>query len=86
MPVLAYNCKGPKDIIQDGRNGYLVNTIEEMSNRIIQHFASRDRHAAMRREALKRVADYQAEPIMRQFLQDMGLQLADPELAQRSVA
>jgi len=86
MPVLAYHCKGPKDIIQDGRNGYLVNTIEEMSDRIIQHFAHRDRHAAMRREALKRVADYQAEPIMRQFLQDMGLHLADADLAQRSVA
>jgi glycosyltransferase involved in cell wall biosynthesis len=86
MPVVAYNSKGPKDIIQDGRNGYLVNTIEEMSERIVQHFAERDRHPAMRRDALRRVADYQAEPIMRQFLADMGLQLVDADVEQRSVA
>jgi glycosyltransferase involved in cell wall biosynthesis len=86
MPVLAYNSKGPKDIIQGGRNGYLVNTIEEMSDRIVQHFAERDLHPAMRREALRRVADYQAEPILRQFLADMGLQPADVEIERRSVA
>jgi glycosyltransferase involved in cell wall biosynthesis len=90
MPVVAYNCKGPKDIIQNGRNGHLVNSIDEMAERIVQHFTDadweRDRHAAMRRDALKRVADYQAEPIMRQFLSDMGLELETPEMDQRSVA
>ena len=83
MPVLAYNCKGPKDSIQNGRNGYLVDTIEEMSERIVQHFNDRGRHAAMRREALLRVADYQAEPIMRRFLGDMGLPLAEAQAEQR---
>ncbi|MDB5970867.1 MAG: hypothetical protein JWQ90_3317 [Hydrocarboniphaga sp.] len=86
MPVLAYNCKGPKDIIQNGRNGYLVDSIDAMSERIVQHFESRERHAAMRREALKRVADYQAEPIMRQFLQDLGLQGPAERVAQRTAA
>lgn len=28
-PVLAYNCKGPKDIIEHGIHGYLVDGIEE---------------------------------------------------------
>jgi glycosyltransferase involved in cell wall biosynthesis len=36
MPALAYNMKGPKDIIQNERNGYLVNSIEEMSDSIIK--------------------------------------------------
>lgn len=74
MPVLAYDCKGPKDIIQNGRNGYLVDSIDDMSARIVEHFDKPDRHAAMRREAQRRVADYQAEPIMRRFLDDLGLQ------------
>jgi glycosyltransferase involved in cell wall biosynthesis len=86
MPVLAYNCKGPKDIIQHGRNGYLVKNIGEMSERIVQHFNERERHPAMRREAQRRVLDYQAEPIMRQFLGNMGLHVPMPELEQRSVA
>ncbi len=85
MPVLAYNCKGPKDIVLHGRNGYLVDSIEQMAPRLVQHFANREAHAAMRREAQLRVADYQAEPIMRQFLGDMGLAVAEPEL-ERSVA
>jgi glycosyltransferase involved in cell wall biosynthesis len=86
MPVVAYNCKGPKDIIQHGRNGYLVNSIDEMSEQIVQHFSDRSLHPSMRREAVKRVMDYQAEPIMREFLGNMGLHLLDPEMEQRSAA
>ena len=86
MPVAAYNCKGPKDIIQNGRNGYLVDTIDEMAAAIVRHFEHRDAHTAMRREALRRVADYQAEPIMRAFLANMGLHLPDAPQVQRSAA
>jgi glycosyltransferase involved in cell wall biosynthesis len=86
MPVLAYNCKGPKDIIQHDRNGYLVDDIEQMSAQIVEHFEHRDRHAAMRREAQRRVADYQAEPIMRQFLADLGLQPPAVEKALKRTA
>jgi glycosyltransferase involved in cell wall biosynthesis len=85
MPALAYNCKGPKDIVQHGRNGYLVDSIEQMAEQIVRHFEQRDHHAAMRREAQARVADYQAEPIMRRFLGDLGLPFPDTALA-RSVA
>jgi glycosyltransferase involved in cell wall biosynthesis len=86
MPVVAYGVKGPKDIIQPGRNGYLVNTMDEMADQVVKHFAEREGHAAMRREALKRVADYQAEPIMRQFLGDMGLPLPQLEELELDVA
>ncbi len=86
MPVLAYNCKGPKDIVQHGRNGYLVSSSEDMSAHIVAHFNARERHPAMRREALRRVADYQAEPIMRQFLHNLGLPVSEAELEPRAVA
>ncbi|MBV8062677.1 MAG: glycosyltransferase, partial [Nevskia sp.] len=86
MPALAYNCKGPKDIVQHGRNGYLVDNIEQMAAQIVQHFQQRETHAAMRRDAQARVADYQAEPIMRRFLGDLGLPFPDAVDAQRSAA
>ncbi len=86
MPVVAYNCKGPKDIVQHERNGYLVNSIDEMAAQIVTHFEQPERHAAMRREAQRRVGDYQAEPIMRQFLDDLGLQRVEADAQQRSAA
>ena len=39
MPVVAYNRKGPADIIQDHGCGYLVNTIDEMSDRIVDYLS-----------------------------------------------
>ena len=86
MPVLAYNTKGPKDIIEDGGNGYLVNKIGEMSARIVSHFRQPERHAAMRAAALHRVDDYQAGPIMRQFIIDLGLEVNESFVKQLKAA
>jgi glycosyltransferase involved in cell wall biosynthesis len=85
MPVLAYNTKGPKDIIEHERNGYLVERIEQMSEQIVRHFREPQRHAAMRAAALHRVDDYRAGPIMRRFLTTMGLPVAD-EAVEHSAA
>jgi len=73
MPAVAYDCKGPKDIIEDGRSGYLVQSVAEMSERIVAHFRDPGRRASMRRHATARAALYQAEPIMNRFLEDLGL-------------
>ncbi len=73
MPVVAYNCKGPKDIIEHGKSGYLVEDIKDMSDRIIHFFEHEANRPDMRKHAMQRSHAYQAEPIMRQFLLDMGL-------------
>lgn len=73
MPVIAYNCKGPKDIIEHEISGLLVEDIEQMSSRIIEFFADRSQRQAMRENAFSRSLAYQAEPIMQQFLVDLGL-------------
>ncbi len=91
MPAVAYNCKGPKDIIQHGSNGYLVNDIEQMGQSVIDYF---QQPSAQRKllcaQAERRAEEYQAEPIMRQFLSDMGLPMPSEQLdnqqSQRSVA
>ena len=74
MPVVAYNCKGPKDIIDHNMNGYLVEDTESMGDQIIGFLEDTDNRASMQKNAMLRSHDYQAEPIMKQFLHDMGLQ------------
>lgn len=86
MPVLAYATKGPRDIIKNGENGYLVDTIEEMSASIVEHFRNPQRHAAMRAAALARVDDYQAGTIMREFLGQMGLPVSELKVIEQRAA
>jgi glycosyltransferase involved in cell wall biosynthesis len=86
MPAVAYNCKGPKDIIQNNKNGYLVDDIASMSDKIIEYFSSQKIQVNMQQKALQRAAEYQAEPIMQKFLHDMGLQLPIMYNNQRTVA
>jgi glycosyltransferase involved in cell wall biosynthesis len=81
MPVLAYDCKGPKDIVEHGRNGYLVDTVDEMAAQVVDHFRTTSHHAGMRKAALRRIEDYQAGPIMHRFMQDLGLLPAEDEAA-----
>ena len=73
MPVIAYDCKGPKDIIQHDESGYLVKDIQQMSDHIISYFSSDTKRLMMAQKAILRANDYQAEPIMSKFMNDLGL-------------
>lgn len=86
MPALAYDCKGPKDIIQDQVNGYLVNSISGMADAIVHYFTHPNKQQAMQQQALQRAQQYQAEPIMQQFLSDLGLDLPTAYTQQQTVA
>lgn len=86
MPVIAFDCKGPKDIIQHGESGYLVEDNQQMGERIVDYFSSLPKQKSMKYKAMLRAQDYRAEPIMRQFLLDMGLDDIKVSPEQRSVA
>jgi len=88
MPVIAYNCKGPADIIQHDKNGFLVENSSDMGEQVICYLNSKQNHSVLSNNAIARSEDYRAEPIMQQFLQDLGLQQMPPEdyPVQRSVA
>ncbi|MDP5132271.1 MAG: glycosyltransferase [Paraglaciecola sp.] len=86
MPTIAYNCKGPRDIIQHEVNGYLVDDVEAMARHIVQFFTDKKQQGAMGQKARQRANDYQAEPIMRQFLTDLGLDCPAVYHQQRTVA
>lgn len=86
MPVIAYDCKGPKDIIQDGYSGYLVDDIESMARKIVSHFRWPDERAAMRANARTRTNDYRADAIMNDFVQNLGLPAPACRLRHRPAA
>ncbi|MEI6683709.1 MAG: glycosyltransferase [Bacteroidota bacterium] len=77
LPVVAYNTKGPKDIIEDSVSGYLVETSEEMAGKVVAFLFDQPNQEKMKEAALGRAEAYQAGQIMDRLLQDTGL-LAEP--------
>lgn len=73
LPVIAYNTKGPKDIILDGINGYLVNSNSEFIQKINRYFTDEKLQTMLRKNALIRAKDYDKEKIISNFLQPLGL-------------
>lgn len=71
LPVVAYRTKGPKDIILDGENGYLVKTRSEMAGRIAALLADREMGQRFRRSALARARDYDPDRIIAHFLDSL---------------
>lgn len=86
MPALAYNCKGPKDIIEPDVSGYLVEDTDTMARAVVRFFSDRKGQGLMRENARKRAARFQAEPIMQQFVADLGLDYPEPINARVTVA
>jgi len=74
LPVIAYNSKGPKDIIQNSVNGFLVETPEEMSEQIIAYFSDKNLQDSFKEAAINRADDYTADKILNQLLQDIEIQ------------
>ena len=76
LPVVAYKTKGPKDIIEDGINGFVVTNQSEMANRIIQYFKNKSMQTSFRKKALVRAKQYAKEDIVDAFLKNIGLSQA----------
>ncbi len=86
MPVISYNCKGPKNIIQHNKNGILVENVDTMVEQIIRFLSTPTLRHSMSRNARLRSREYQAEPIMTRFMQDLGLNEDESPEITRSVA
>jgi glycosyltransferase involved in cell wall biosynthesis len=72
LPVIAYNTKGPKDIIRNGIDGFLVNNKQEMSENILS-FLNSDSKETFKSSAMERAKSYQAETIINDLMQSVGL-------------
>ena len=69
LPVIAYKSKGPKDIINDGLCGYLVNTEEQMCEKIISYLNNPQQQEQFRNAAVERSKDYDVDSIVERFMQ-----------------
>lgn len=72
-PVVSYSTKGPKDIIENEKSGYLVNTKEKMADAVISHFKKGKNIDAMKEAASARAEDFTADSIIGKLLKDTGL-------------
>lgn len=86
MPAVAYNCKGPKDILEHGLSGYLSEDVNGMAEAVVDFFSGATDCSVMEENARKRAAQFQAEPIMRQFLTDLGLDYPEQVCTEVTVA
>jgi len=73
LPVLAYDCKGPKDLVEDGESGFLRGNPADLASCAARALGNPARLEAMRRAALRRAGDYRAADILDRILVDMGM-------------
>lgn len=73
LPVAAYNVKGPKDIILDSVNGFLVETPQEMAGKTVEYLLDPALRIYMKKAAVQRANEYKPGPIMDRLLQDIGI-------------
>ncbi|MHC1706392.1 MAG: glycosyltransferase [Bacteroidales bacterium] len=73
LPVIAYNTKGPKDIINHGENGFLVHKPHEMTEYLISYFQNTQLREKMKTASRKRADDYTSDQILQKFLKDTGI-------------
>lgn len=84
LPVTAYNTKGPKDIIENGKNGYLVRTRSEMVAAVDGYLGKSKLRAGFRTAALARAKDFNSDAIIERLLRDVGLNAGHRLRAKRS--
>ena len=78
LPVVAYGTMGPKDLIRDGQSGFLVDTPEAMSQRVIELIESPSLAARMSASAQKSASRYTPDKVLAQNLEQLGLPPMSP--------
>jgi glycosyltransferase involved in cell wall biosynthesis len=73
LPVIAYKSKGPKDILADQENGYLVSTLNEMEFRIVEYFSGTETQKIFKYKSIERAGLYKPGLILEQFMSNINL-------------
>jgi glycosyltransferase involved in cell wall biosynthesis len=71
LPVIAYKTKGPKDIIRNGQDGFLVDTLSEMQEQIIK-FLQNDDTEKFKTSAIERSQTYNPDVIIAELMKTAG--------------
>lgn len=72
LPVIAYNKKGPKDIILHNKCGYLANTSSEIVAKAIDYLSSTLK-VSFKESAVERAKEYEAQRIINELLDSVGM-------------
>ncbi len=73
LPVIAYKSKGPKDIIVDQENGYLVSSQNEMEYRVVEYFSGTEIQDKFKKKSIERASSYKPGLILEQFMSYLKL-------------
>lgn len=71
LPVVSYTCPyGPRDIIKDGKSGFLVplNNEKMLAERIVRLIKDKELRVTMGSEALRRIRDFDISVIVKQWM------------------
>ncbi|MBN2856902.1 MAG: glycosyltransferase [Candidatus Delongbacteria bacterium] len=73
LPVISYNTKGPKDIINNNQNGFLVETMEEAAERASYYLQNKEIHENFKKSAIGKSKKFTAEKIISDFIEAVEL-------------
>jgi glycosyltransferase involved in cell wall biosynthesis len=73
LPAIAYNSKGPKDLISEGENGFLVRTYEEMEEKLSYYISNPSLWKNFKAKCIEKSATFNKEIILDKLLSDIGL-------------
>jgi len=72
-PVAAYAIKGPKDIVEHGKSGFLADNKKDLADCIQEFFSDKTKMDELSANAVKRAEHYNAEDIFDRLLHDVSL-------------
>lgn len=73
LPVAAYSTKGPKEIIEHEKSGFLCATRDEIIQSVVALLSNNDKRKEFGKSATKRSKIFSADRIVTAFLYDAGL-------------
>lgn len=73
LPVISYNTKGPKDIINNAQNGFLVETVEEASEKAVYYLQNKEMHENFKKSAIGKSKKFTADKIIKDFMEAVEL-------------
>ena len=73
LPVIAYNTKGPKDIILHEQCGYLAKGKKEMYQYLLDYSSNLEITTSFKKNAVLRSKEYNKKIIMKKLLTDLNL-------------
>jgi glycosyltransferase involved in cell wall biosynthesis len=73
LPAASYETKGPKEIIEHGRSGFLFSDRNAMISAVGTYLENREVHEMMRNAAVERAGFFSADRIINDLMNDLGL-------------